>query len=520
MKKTERKKAWVVVGLFLALFLLLPGGFNAFGFEDITANIGRGSVITYIKGVRGRDIVYIGTQDGLYYTIDRGKKWEKAALTAGNIHVTGIAFSGEKVFVATREGLFLSTIYGNAGRPADVWQHIPGKKGLKGVESVSQADKVVVWTMDDMLIVDGKDLRPIFTVPRSGKIESVVSDSGVIYAACGEDLMYSGDVGLQWDKYFMVSDGDSIASEEFPEDGDEDLPPLRYVGQGYPSGVVVSTNRGIVLFDALTGKAKNINTDGLSSSGINMAIGTRAGTIAALRNKVFLRDPVSRAWDPIFEASAEGDITGLDIHVNGKGDYDILITTQRKVHKLGLNTLMYGAEFKNSSSALRLTDSGPDVITIQRMAIEYAEVSPDKIKSWRRGASWSAVLPRLTFAYGENYKDNLEIYKSATRTYIVDGPRDRRNDWKATMVWDLGDIIWNPSQTSIDVRSRLMVQMRNNILEDVTRLYFERKRLVKEASSSGEGDRAGLETRLSRIEELTAYIDAYTGGGFSEMLEN
>ena len=63
-----------------------------------------------------------------------------------------------------------------------------------------------------------------------------------------------------------------------------------------------------------------------------------------------------------------------------------------------------------------------------------------------------------------------------------------------------------------------MVQLRCDILEDVTRLYFERKKIVLELERSiGRKDKVSFEKQI-RMEELTAYIDALTGGGFSAML--
>jgi len=59
-----------------------------------------------------------------------------------------------------------------------------------------------------------------------------------------------------------------------------------------------------------------------------------------------------------------------------------------------------------------------------------------------------------------------------------------------------------------------MVQLREDILEEVTRLYFERKKLIREVSIGN----ASME-KTFRVEELTAYIDAYTGGEFSRRME-
>ena len=74
-----------------------------------------------------------------------------------------------------------------------------------------------------------------------------------------------------------------------------------------------------------------------------------------------------------------------------------------------------------------------------------------------------------------------------------------------------------------------MVQLRSDILEDVTRLYFERKRTLIEIDRLGKGkkayaDRGASDTNFNKeiidkkmkVEELTAYIDALTGGKFSK----
>ncbi|MFH1767939.1 MAG: hypothetical protein ABH858_02100, partial [Candidatus Omnitrophota bacterium] len=86
--------------------------------------------------------------------------------------------------------------------------------------------------------------------------------------------------------------------------------------------------------------------------------------------------------------------------------------------------------------------------------------------------------------------------------------------------WNMGELIWNDDQTSIDTRSKLMVELRDDIMNEVTRTYFERRRLQIEILTSPPRDlKVSLEKEL-RLQELTADIDALTGGYFSEQLEN
>jgi len=76
---------------------------------------------------------------------------------------------------------------------------------------------------------------------------------------------------------------------------------------------------------------------------------------------------------------------------------------------------------------------------------------------------------------------NNNVYGSSGGSFAV-GP----NDWDVSVTWDLGELIYNGDQTLIDVRSKLMVQLRNDILSEVTSLYFERRKLQIELLTNKE----------------------------------
>ena len=85
--------------------------------------------------------------------------------------------------------------------------------------------------------------------------------------------------------------------------------------------------------------------------------------------------------------------------------------------------------------------------------------------------------------------------------------------------WNLCNLVWNDDQTSIDTRSRLMVELRNDVLNEVTHLYYERRRLEFEMAMSPVRDLPVELDKEVRLEELTAGIDALTGGYFSRRLQ-
>jgi hypothetical protein len=60
-----------------------------------------------------------------------------------------------------------------------------------------------------------------------------------------------------------------------------------------------------------------------------------------------------------------------------------------------------------------------------------------------------------------------------------------------------------------------MVQLRQDILEQVTRLYFERVRLRAELAHPGQATFKKRSEKELRIQEITALLDAFTGGKFS-----
>ncbi|MDD5246833.1 MAG: hypothetical protein PHS09_05540, partial [Candidatus Omnitrophica bacterium] len=68
--------------------------------------------------------------------------------------------------------------------------------------------------------------------------------------------------------------------------------------------------------------------------------------------------------------------------------------------------------------------------------------------------------------------------------------------------------------TSIDVRSRLDVQLRQDLLDEATKLYFERIRLRMEIDGFSIEDRKRRGEKELKLREVTANLDALTGGYF------
>ena len=114
-----------------------------------------------------------------------------------------------------------------------------------------------------------------------------------------------------------------------------------------------------------------------------------------------------------------------------------------------------------------------------------------------------------------NFNDS--IWGTSSGSHYI-GPDDKSFGkdigFDISLSWDLADLVWSTDQTSIDNRSKLMVELREDILDQVTRLYFERRRLQVQLQTESLAEESILTHEL-RVDELSALIDGFTDGKFS-----
>lgn len=158
----------------------------------------------------------------------------------------------------------------------------------------------------------------------------------------------------------------------------------------------------------------------------------------------------------------------------------------------------------------------PTIREVQKAAIRYAEVMPEKIRGWRVLAQVRNLIPRFTVSLDRDTDSTITSSTTQGVTRFAVGPKRSSYSLDYGLTWDFANLLWDSAQTSIDTRSRLMVQLRQDTLEEVTRLYFERLRLQAEFQANPTDDPVLIRERSLRIEELTAQLDAHTGGLYSD----
>jgi len=487
--------------------------------------------ITCAKNVQGLTGFYLGTEEGLYRTENAGGDWEKQVLPAGNFEIKDMVITDDATIVATKNGIFLK---GNNS----AWKCLFGVKNISGitVEEEKGNRNVLAWRGRKLFRIKELGWKCIGPEFLRHDIEDVFYRDGVIFVAAGRDLFVFFEGNKTWEKFCLPGGNGSEEDEEYEDDIEEsdefleenqDSKAIRHLGLFENGMILAVTDEGIYTFDERNKVLKCYVGDTFLLGNIRHVLYTGKYFFAADDNVVYRYIEKTRSWDVFFRKTPPGKISVLQIGLDEKGCAILWVAGGRDLHKMNLESFYeQGENFASKKFCIFPEEMIPSMKSVHKMAIDYAEVSPEKIKGWRQRAKWKAILPKFSAGFSESIDENIEIYKSASTAYVVTGPEEKGANWDIDLSWDFSELIWTSSETSIDVRSKLMVQLRVEILEDITRLYFERKRIVSEIlnmreSLDGEEGASSkvIAEKMMRVEELTAHIDALTGGKFSEAIE-
>lgn len=185
-----------------------------------------------------------------------------------------------------------------------------------------------------------------------------------------------------------------------------------------------------------------------------------------------------------------------------------------------------GQRFDTPEQVLTMFANEPSAQQTQAWASQYAKMNPEQIEKWLAESSTAALLPilwvryRLTQAAGQDFN-----YYAADGQIDTDGEVlfnvldragvDAQHQFLVQARWDLDELVMSGRRTSLIKENRNLVKLRDKILTEINRIYFERRRIQTEMLLSPKGDLLGQTKDQLRVMELTANLDALTGGRFS-----
>ncbi len=449
-----------------------------------------------IVGAVGAAHGYAATDEGVYVTDDGGAHWRRTFRGSGRgdraaYHLVVDPSNAQRVWLAAAAGLFRSD---DAG---ETWSMVTG----------DVPEGAVRWIA----------------------VSSIEPER--VYVVVDQGLFASMDGGEHWQRRWEVSQSEADEVEENGEASangnalvqsaraltsiviavevldDDERRELLYV-TGW-DGVMVSDDRGATW--------RHCSTVGLDGVTVRHGVWWDGALCVATDQGVFRYRERDGCWEAVgigLGAVAAhrlmGDVAGGELWAATESGVFHLV--REREHAGHLQPPTEGAH------AAALSSKEPTIGEAQEMAIRYAEVHPDKIQDWRRAAAARAALPTVSVSYDQNRSVADRTDEGTYPAYQVTDEKDRDDNWTFSVSWDLGDLVWSGDQTSIDVRSRLMVQLRDDILDEVNRLYFERKRLLASAAGRVSDESSARVEQEIHLEELTAGLDALTGGWFSSVL--
>jgi hypothetical protein len=167
----------------------------------------------------------------------------------------------------------------------------------------------------------------------------------------------------------------------------------------------------------------------------------------------------------------------------------------------------------------------PGIGRVHRAALAYLELRPTRIARLRRGVARRGWLPELALRMSQDRDsasrtDHDQAFVSGEVRRLIDRDSERSKDLDVslTLSWDFGDLAYHPEEIDISREAREIIELRDDVLDEITQLYFERQRVLAALRGLGSVPSEQSLTLRLRAAELAAGIDAWTGGWFSSAL--
>ena len=186
--------------------------------------------------------------------------------------------------------------------------------------------------------------------------------------------------------------------------------------------------------------------------------------------------------------------------------------------------------YDNPQAVLAEFDAEPTIQQVQSWSNDYADMHPGQVDKWLRASKNFAALPELTLEYelkdgwGQDFfylnADGVALTSpdEDPLPILEDADRDQDSKYKVRAKWNLNEIVMSSERIRVINEAQDIVKLRDKLLTEVTKLYFERRRLQVEMLLRPKSDTLGQVKDQLRLMEMTANIDALTGGAFSAAL--
>ena len=164
-----------------------------------------------------------------------------------------------------------------------------------------------------------------------------------------------------------------------------------------------------------------------------------------------------------------------------------------------------------------------ELARLHAAVLGYQGLRPAAIDRVDELARRAALLPELKLGLvvdrdRDRDRDFDQVVSSGVLHNLKDHRRQRNDELALSLqlTWDLNEHRDPGRAIAVSRERRELIELRDQVLERVNRLYFERARVLSRLSAASAPDAPDLEIRAR---ELTAQLDAWTGGLFTRLVK-
>jgi hypothetical protein len=474
--------------------------------------------------------IFVASEHAVYESADLGHTWQERFRFPARTIVRSIALEpGEAptILVATSQGVY------RASQDDDRWTRV--YKGIGEAQAdcrhvvfhPAQLGVALLGTRNGLLIsIDrGTHWKPVEAPPSLRDVVHVAldpHDPNRVLAATSEILFEGHLRDGTWQERYRTGSTEGIGVEAGLEAQEtaEATAPLHILSSiarhpEKPAVLYLGTSRGLLFSEDAGASWQHVPQAGLPDPMVTRLLLRMHSPLAVYTgtDKGLARlDPDTEQWTVLTSGLAATRVH--DLAASGREVW--AATDQGLVRYTALPTPLPEPSPPTPQEILSDLSHEPTIAQVQEAAIRYAEVHPDKIRRWRQQAALKALLPTVDMGYDRDRSQDISVDEGTFPRFQLIETEVEDSGLDFSVTWDLGELLWNNDQTSIDTRSKLMVELREDLVDRVTRTYFERRRLQLALLSSPPATQEALLDKELRVQELTALIDGLTGGYFSQ----
>jgi hypothetical protein len=174
---------------------------------------------------------------------------------------------------------------------------------------------------------------------------------------------------------------------------------------------------------------------------------------------------------------------------------------------------------------LQSLEGEPDIRQTQAAALRWADLDPSRGASWRSRAQVADWLPRqweVSVGLDQDQDRRFTTRDDFDGMAALEGSAQTDADAQGMGVqvevsarWEPRRLIFNDDELAASEESARQWRLRQEVLDEVTRVYFARRRLQVEARLNPPADWSEAARVRLQLQEWGADLDRLTGGWFS-----